>query len=273
MVSIGALRSRTGRPLVGQDTLKLHVGEVAWISETGRSKRTAIGPGNPIRLSPGDIATVITQEEISIPLDLTGCVYPRGRLLPLGVLSTAVHMDPGFEGRCRVIMMNLGRNVVDLPYGYEIARLQLVGLSEKVITPYAGVNAELDSVNPQADELVADVDFVQPVEKEVEKLSNRVQELESFVSSYNARRRTVRISLACISAICVSTLILFLAVVTARAVTGNLTKDLVFQISSIIVTALIALGVGAARSSVGNRISSWIANDINSSKSSSESLE
>src|SRR5687768_648667 len=69
----GFLGNSSGPVLIGQDTVKLHVGNVAWRSLDRSMPKNRVSDDAPIRLAPGDIVTVITQEWVNVPLDLTAC--------------------------------------------------------------------------------------------------------------------------------------------------------------------------------------------------------
>jgi deoxycytidine triphosphate deaminase len=270
----GAIRNSDGPVLIGQDTLKLHVGRIAWVSRDTKTCRQQVDPVHPIRISPGDTITVVTQEEVRVPLGLTGCAYPRGRLLPLGVLSTAVHIDPGFEGHLRVVIMNVGRRVVDLPYGYEVARLQLSTLTEALSTPYVGVNAELEYVNPQAEDIVlSSTIWKNDSQEAVDALANRIQLLESYVRDETARRRRRRVFFVITAALAIIAGLAFSTMIIGRSLGGASVRDLVIQVMAGTLTGVVAITGSLARQKFRGRLKLWISADVTNMAARGESLK
>lgn len=59
-------------------------------------------------LQPGQMVSVITHEEIKMPLDLCGTVYSKNGLALNGIFAfNAGHVDPGFEGPIVIRLINL----------------------------------------------------------------------------------------------------------------------------------------------------------------------
>lgn len=253
----GVIGNAAGPVVIEQDTLKLHVGKVAWIAADARTIRQRVDQDNPVRIAPGDTVTVITQEEVRVPLDLTGCIWPRGRLLPLGVLNTAVHIDPGFNGHLRVVMMNVGRKIVDLPYGYEIARLQLSTLARGISTPYSGVNSDLEHVNPQADDIVATAAWKSDSQAVLDALTARVQILEKYAQGEFSRRRHRRLAYVVVAALAILAAVSFLAVLVGRSLGGASVKDLVIQVLAGVLTGAVAITASLVQRRFRERLKVW----------------
>lgn len=59
-------------------------------------------------LQPGQMVSVITHEEVAMPLDLCGTVFSKNRLALNGVFAfNAGHVDPGFVGPIVIRLINL----------------------------------------------------------------------------------------------------------------------------------------------------------------------
>jgi len=97
----------------------LSAGRAVWKEEGSRTSAAQISEKvfNPdlvfanqpfVVLQPGQMVSVITREEIRMPLDLCGTVYSKNGLALNGIFAfNAGHVDPGFEGPIVIRLINL----------------------------------------------------------------------------------------------------------------------------------------------------------------------
>ena len=84
------------------------------------------------RLNPGELVLAQTQERVRIPDNLVGLVEGRSSWARVGVTIhiTAPKIDPGFDGKITLEMVNFGRSPVILRAGVDRpAQLMLVKIS------------------------------------------------------------------------------------------------------------------------------------------------
>ncbi len=86
-------------------------------------------------LRPGERALVPTGIALAIPAGFVGLVHPRSGLAVdhgLTVLNAPGTIDAGYRGEVKVLLVNLGQDVVEITHGQRIAQLLLmrIGLAD-----------------------------------------------------------------------------------------------------------------------------------------------
>jgi dCTP deaminase len=89
-----------------------------------------------IWLEPGKSAYIGLLEEIQIPSDTLGFVFPRSTLTRLGIAIFPVYMNPGYKGQMPVTITNHGHARVRIVPGARVAQLLCAKLSGPAITGY-----------------------------------------------------------------------------------------------------------------------------------------
>jgi len=93
--------------------------------------------GDEIFLESGGIATIITIEEVHLPLDICATVFPPNFLSLQGVLIlNPGHVDPGFEGPLTARIINLQKTKLHLRVGDRIITIVFQYLSQPTSKPY-----------------------------------------------------------------------------------------------------------------------------------------
>ena len=80
-------------------------------------------------LRPGERALVPTGVALAIPDGFVGLVHPRSGLAVdhgLTVLNAPGTIDAGYRGEVKVLLVNLGQDVVEIAHGQRIAQLVLM---------------------------------------------------------------------------------------------------------------------------------------------------
>ena len=83
----------------------------------------------PVRLAPGEYATVDTGVAVAIPGGHAGLVLPRSglaRRYGVGLVNAPGLIDAGYRGEIRVILINHGRERCDIARGDRVAQLVIV---------------------------------------------------------------------------------------------------------------------------------------------------
>jgi deoxycytidine triphosphate deaminase len=106
---------------VSEFELALTIGDVyASRHPTEDGSFTAL-PDEKIVLPAYSCVTVETAEEMSVPLNLFGIIFPKGGLAHVhGVFSPTTKIDPGFSGRLRLLLFNGSARRIVLHKGQSI---------------------------------------------------------------------------------------------------------------------------------------------------------
>jgi dUTPase len=252
LVRRGAIARDGDEPEVGQSTLRLHVGDIAWRpTALPRERRVVLKAGRELLLKPGEMVTVVTQERLDLPPDVVGCIYPRGRVLPLGLLVPTTYIDPAFHGHLRLIVMNLAQHGMKVPYGYELARASFEALQVPAPLADRNVNVDLQHLNPQADELAFEVSDAQ-----VTAILDRLSLLEAAAQAASRRRRRHRRGVAVAAGAGGSLLVIAGAV--AAALTLDAQAELAGGLAVVTIVGVIAAWRSRLSAAVRVRIARWI---------------
>ena len=84
---------------------------------------------HPVRLEPGEHATVDTGVAVAIPDGYAGLVLPRSGLASrygVGLVNSPGLIDAGYRGELRVVLINHGRERFPVSRGDRIAQLVIV---------------------------------------------------------------------------------------------------------------------------------------------------
>ncbi len=111
-------------------SVDLHIGSI-YIPRKNRDE-----PGgylNPLSaqiLKPGGTAVIVTQEELRLPPDIAAFGFPPSSVSFHGILMTNPgHVDPGYVGRLRFTVINMGHDDYPFREGDRIVTLLFVRLS------------------------------------------------------------------------------------------------------------------------------------------------
>ena len=97
-------------------------------------------PGQPFFLRPLEFALGVTLEHIVVPDDLVARLDGKSSLGRVGLLihATAGLVDPGWEGRLTLELMNLAPFPITLFAGMRIGQISFVQMTTPVDNPYGG---------------------------------------------------------------------------------------------------------------------------------------
>jgi dCTP deaminase len=99
-----------------------------------------VKPGQPFFLRPLEFALGVTLEHISVPDDLVARLDGKSSLGRVGLLihATAGLVDPGWEGRLTLELMNLAPFPITLFAGMKIGQISFEQMTTPVDNPYGG---------------------------------------------------------------------------------------------------------------------------------------
>lgn len=117
-------------------SLDLHLAFVIDFDEHGKST-VRRAEDAPIVLGPGRIVTFVSRERIHMPDDLGGIVFLPNSIAQRGILAfNAVHVDPGFNGRLNLRILNLSGHDYVVKPGLPFATLLFFSLSRATDKPF-----------------------------------------------------------------------------------------------------------------------------------------
>lgn len=91
-------------------------------------------------MAPGETAFIGTYEEIMIPKDCLGVIFPRSSVSRLGIIITTMYMNPGYTGRPALTIINNSGITISISTGIRVAQLVLVKL---ISSPTSGYNNKI----------------------------------------------------------------------------------------------------------------------------------
>ncbi|MFN8524067.1 MAG: dCTP deaminase [Chloroflexota bacterium] len=104
----------------------------------GLTEVVDLEPGKPFFLRPGEFALGVTLETVTVPDDLVARLDGKSSLGRLGLLihATAGLVDPGWEGRLTLELMNLAPLPLSLFAEMKIGQLSYIQMTTPVDQPY-----------------------------------------------------------------------------------------------------------------------------------------
>lgn len=88
-------------------------------------------------LGVGESIRVTTKEEFALPPDVGGILFAPARVTRRGILVPDVgHIDPGFRGKLRLSLINLGKDIHQFKSGDVIGTVLLFRLGQSVEKPF-----------------------------------------------------------------------------------------------------------------------------------------
>jgi dUTPase len=100
-----------------------------------KNEYVEISSYKPAEVRPKEMLCIRSLEYVELPNIICARVYPNPAILPLSILNTPIHVEPGYEGNLRVSLVNLGSRSVVLEYGMPFCRIEFERLSKPVKTP------------------------------------------------------------------------------------------------------------------------------------------
>jgi dCTP deaminase len=118
-----------------------HISHIDLRSDTAAlTEVVELTPGQPFFLRPLEFALGVTVEHIVVPNDLVARLDGKSSLGRVGLLihATAGLVDPGWEGRLTLELMNLAPFPITLFAGMKIGQISFIKMTSPVDNPYGG---------------------------------------------------------------------------------------------------------------------------------------
>ena len=156
VVAAGQLATRdSGEPVaISQMSMEVHAGQIVWeVGQDGAASKTNLEEGSCIQLRPGEVKTILTDENFDLPLDAYGRIYPKGRMTTVGILLASTNIDPGFRGHLSLTLVNASRANLQIPVMHAIAKIEVVKLTTDARMAYSGGHSSATKSVPLSNEL------------------------------------------------------------------------------------------------------------------------
>lgn len=115
----------------------LRVGEEGYTAAVGSV--ISIEDERVLEVQPGDFALVLTHERLRLPTNMVGRFGLRSAYARMGLLATSgPQVDPGFEGKLVIGVVNFGPQTIELPHLQPFCTLELHRLDRSASAAYAG---------------------------------------------------------------------------------------------------------------------------------------
>jgi dCTP deaminase len=117
---------------------EMSLGPEIFITSDSSVKRTLVD-GEQVRIPPGQLALLLTEETVAIPDDTMAFISIKaGRKLGGLINVSGFHVDPGFHGRLKFSVYNAGNEPVIVARGKAIFPIWFAQLSERTEDVYDG---------------------------------------------------------------------------------------------------------------------------------------
>jgi deoxycytidine triphosphate deaminase len=152
----------------------------------GSKREESGGESAPLaryNLRPGQTAIVTTREEIHLSSNLAAIGFPPSRVSFKGILMTNPgHVDPGYVGRLRFTLINMGSQQYPLERGVPIVTLLVVELSSHATRDWPTRGNAAPAIT-QGNIDILSSDFLD-VERRAEEISNKAVSKATFRAIY-----------------------------------------------------------------------------------------
>jgi dCTP deaminase len=147
--------------------------EVFITGQQGETKRVLDSAGEQIKIPPGQFASLLTEETITIPSSSLGLLSMKFKIKKSGLINVSgFHVDPGFSGKLLFSVYNAGPSPTILARGDPVFLLWLCDLDHVTEDTYPN--------NPPRTSITAeDVSQLQGKVSSPEALALRVEVLEN----------------------------------------------------------------------------------------------
>lgn len=129
-----------------------------------------------IIIKPRQSVKLFSMEDVILPDNVVGRVNARGQLYEVGLIVENTYVDPGFAGSIHLVAFNATNQIVTIPLGSKLARLEFFKLNKKVENPHGGRGSiQLPEASSQK---VEQIDINSLAEKNDDELINLILDMK-----------------------------------------------------------------------------------------------
>ena len=153
---------------------ELSLGNEAFITSDDTQKKQILQDGEQLLIPPGQLALLITKEEVRIPPDTIGFISIKAGIKFSGLVNVSgFHVDPGFSGKLKFSVYNAGSRNTVLSSGQNVFLLWFSELDRATSDTYKGEHSSQKEITSQ------DVMKIQGEVHSPAALDKRLTDLES----------------------------------------------------------------------------------------------
>lgn len=152
------------RDQVSHGAYELCVGPEAFITSTSDKVKITLDDGKSLVIPPGQVALLLTEERVKVPLDAIAFISMRFSVKRRGLINVSgFHVDPGFEGRLKFSVYNAGSNNITLTRGDRVFMIWFATLDGTTTDGYRKRDPDQDIISSE-DQNVMHGDIASPAE-------------------------------------------------------------------------------------------------------------
>ena len=186
--TIRAALSRSDSPVVhpkldriNNACYEMALGNEAFITASHEHTKEYFGSRQQVHIPPGQLALLITEEELRIPLNVLAFISIKASKKMSGLVNVSgFHVDPGFSGRLKFSVYNAGSETTVLDVGEPLFPIWFYELPESNEDDYHGTHYGQRSISS------ADVEQLQGQVSSPAALQKQIDELRSTVLTWKA---------------------------------------------------------------------------------------
>ena len=157
------------------------LGNEAFITSSPEHTKEYFGSRQQVRIPPGQLALLITEEELRIPLNVLAFISIKASKKMNGLVNVSgFHVDPGFRGRLKFSVYNAGSESTVLDVGAPLFPIWFYELPEPNEDDYHGKHYGQRSISS------TDVEQLQGQVYSPAALQKQIDDLRSTVSAWKA---------------------------------------------------------------------------------------
>jgi dCTP deaminase len=129
---------------------ELSLGNEAFITSDDKKTKQVLEDGEQVVIPSGQLALLITKEEIQVPHDAIGFISIKAGIKFSGLVNVSgFHVDPGFSGKLKFSVYNAGSRDTVLSNGQNVFLIWFCDLDRKTSDPYKGDHANQKEISSQ----------------------------------------------------------------------------------------------------------------------------
>jgi len=174
---------------ISQGAYELSLGPEVYLA--GESKKTRLDLGDFIRVRPGQIAVLLTEEQVRIPDNALGFISLKSTAkLPGLVNVSGFHVDPGFRGRLMFTVYNAGTESCTFARGDPLFLIWIADM-DSASEAYKGKNLGLMSIRSEVvSRLVTAGASLPELNARTERLEKSLAETQQQIQTFTTRLLT-----------------------------------------------------------------------------------
>lgn len=127
---------------------ELTIGDHYYVTSSDRETTRPLVENEQFKIPPGQMAILITEEVISMPLDHIGFISIKYRVKIAGMINiSGFHVDPGFRGQLKFSVYNAGPEPIVLQRGQKVFSIWFAQLDQRT-NPYNGDHQDQTLITP-----------------------------------------------------------------------------------------------------------------------------